>query len=96
MDDVTMFLGVKLTWTHASDAALSFVDLSQPRYITDVLQRFGMSECKPAVTPMAEEFFTGYDADADKAVVDVVFCLELLLYSLNHLVLEVAASVRYP
>jgi hypothetical protein len=70
MDDVTMFLGVKLTWTLASHGVLSSVALSQPRYITDVLRRFGMSECKPAVTPMAVAFFTGYDADTDKAVVD--------------------------
>jgi hypothetical protein len=54
MDDVTIFLGVKLKWTLASDGALSSVALSQPRYITDVLRRFGMSERKPAVTPMAE------------------------------------------
>jgi Reverse transcriptase (RNA-dependent DNA polymerase) len=44
MDDVTMFLGVKLTWTLASDDTLSSVSLSQPRYITNVLRRFGMSE----------------------------------------------------
>jgi hypothetical protein len=58
MDDVTMFLGVKLSWTLASDSALSFVALSQPRFITDVLRCFGMSECKYAVNPMAEAFFT--------------------------------------
>jgi Reverse transcriptase (RNA-dependent DNA polymerase) len=46
MDDVTMFLGVKLTWTLTSDGVLSSVALSQPRYITDVLRRFRMSECK--------------------------------------------------
>jgi Reverse transcriptase (RNA-dependent DNA polymerase) len=36
MDGVTLFLGVKLSWT-ASDDALSSVALSQPRYVTDVL-----------------------------------------------------------
>jgi hypothetical protein len=56
MNDVTMFLGVNLSWTLASDGFLSSVALSQPRYITDVLRRFGMSECKPAVTPMAIAF----------------------------------------
>jgi hypothetical protein len=45
MDDVTMIVGVKLMWTLASDDALSSVPLSQQRYITDVLRRFGMSEC---------------------------------------------------
>jgi hypothetical protein len=54
------------------------VALSQPRYIEDVLRRFGMFECKPAVTPMDEAFFTGFDAEEDKAVVDVELYLQII------------------
>jgi hypothetical protein len=92
MDDVTMFLGVKLSWTIASDGALSSVALSQPRYITDVLRRFGMSECKPAVTPMAEAFFTGYDAEEDKAVVHVELYRQII-GSLLYLALRTRPDV---
>jgi hypothetical protein len=51
-----------------------------------------MSECKPAVTPMAEAFFTGYDADADRAVVDVELYRQII-GSLIYLALRTRPDV---
>jgi histone deacetylase 1/2 len=46
---MTEFLG--LQWHYADGKA----KLSQPKYIQEVLKRFGMEDCKPAPTPMVED-----------------------------------------
>jgi hypothetical protein len=51
-----------------------------------------MSECKPAVTPMAEAFFTGYDAEEDRAVVDVELYRQII-GSLLYLALRTRPDV---
>jgi hypothetical protein len=71
VDDVSVFLGVKFLWERSDDGDLKSVALSQPRYIEDVLRRFGLTECKLAITLMVEAFFVGLDEEEDKRVVDV-------------------------
>jgi hypothetical protein len=51
-----------------------------------------MSECKPAMTPMAEVFFTGYDAEEGKAVVDVELYRQII-GSLLYLALRTRPDV---
>ncbi|CCO30980.1 Retrovirus-related Pol polyprotein from transposon TNT 1-94 Includes: RecName: Full=Protease [Rhizoctonia solani AG-1 IB] len=45
-----MFVGVEIE----RDRKAGTLKISQRRYIEDILKRFGMENCKPCVTPMAE------------------------------------------
>ncbi|XP_043710497.1 uncharacterized mitochondrial protein AtMg00810-like [Telopea speciosissima] len=49
---LNFFLGIEATYN--SDG----LTLSQSRYIADLLQRAGMSDCKPVLTPMTTTFKT--------------------------------------
>lgn len=47
MGELKLFLGLKVD----RDLSGGTMKISQPKYIADLLQRFGMSDCKPVATP---------------------------------------------
>jgi hypothetical protein len=51
---VSIFLEVKFLWERSDDCDYKSIALSQPRYIKNVLRRFGLTECKLAITQMVE------------------------------------------
>ena len=44
----TQLLGIKIDW----DRSKHSITISQKQYCLDVLERFGMADCKPLSTPM--------------------------------------------
>ncbi|KAF4040294.1 Reverse transcriptase (RNA-dependent DNA polymerase) [Phytophthora infestans] len=51
-DDITYFLGLELQWSPAGDG----VCIGQHKYISAILERFGMNKAKAVLTPMEERY----------------------------------------
>lgn len=49
LGEVSYFLGVGIKRN------LNGISFSQERYIRDIIQRFGIEECRPAYTPLESE-----------------------------------------
>jgi len=70
-EEVDLFLGVRLQWEINTQGIATSLKMSQEVYVRSVLRRFGMSRCKPAITPMVEKFFEGHDAEEDQSSVNM-------------------------
>ena len=70
-EEVDLFLGVRLQWKCGNQGVPTMLKMSQEMYVHSILRRFGMENCKPALTPMVDKFFEGYDAETDKSAVNI-------------------------
>ena len=93
--DVNLFLGVQLTWHPDADGYANSLKMSQSLYVQSVLRRFGMSECKPATTPMVQSFFSGVDTEENKVPVDVER-YQQMVGSLLYLALRTRPDILAP
>ena len=67
MSNVEMFLGVELKWSPNRKS----LHMSQSRYASDMVRRYGMQDSKPTDTPMVASFFAGLDAEKAEVMADV-------------------------
>jgi hypothetical protein len=58
-------LGMRIQWNHKEHT----IALSQQQYANTVLERFGMSDCKPVFTPMETKIHPSADDPVDNEVV---------------------------
>lgn len=91
-EKVELFLGVNIKWESSEEGNSTSVKMCQKLYIQSILRRFGMTNCKPAVTPMVEQFFTGLDAEQDKVPVNIEL-YQQIIGSLLYLALRTRPDI---
>lgn len=69
--NVELFLGTHLNWQGGGENMQQTLRISQEMYVQSILRRFGMVDCKPAITPMIEKFYNGLSAEEDETIVDI-------------------------
>ena len=93
--NVELFLGTRIQWHKSQTAEKQYLSLSQAVYIQSVLRRFGMAECKPAITPMIENFYSGYEGCEDKSTVNTQL-YQQMIGSLLYLALRTRPDILVP
>ena len=91
-EEIDLFLGVRLQWKLDTKGVVTSLHMSQKAYVESVLRRFGMATCKPAITPMVEKFFEGYDADEDQSQVNTEL-YQKMIGSLLYLALRTRPDI---
>lgn len=91
-EEVRLFLGVRLQWTFNKQGIATSLKMSQETYVHSVLRRFGMEKCKPALTPMVEKFFEGYDSEEDLSPVNTEL-YQQMIGSLLYLALRTRPDI---